>query len=302
MASEMSGEGNQNLLNVIETQYAFPPQAILQRPADAADLARLIDSGEIDAVLAFGRFDSPQLAEVVRLLSRDGAPSFLAIQDSSAIAKKIPGLETTTILRGAFGGSPSRPTDSVETIGATIRLVAADDLANSTVGDLVRLILANRAAAATTAPVANHIETPDTDKGEALPTHPGAAAFLDGEEETFFDKYSDLIYIGAMFGSVLISGVATLASRMAVRGYARFDHLMEQALTIVQAGRDADNQLELVELERGIDQILTKALAKGHMPKLDSHQLAALTLVVQQARYAISDRRTQILGRTEALS
>jgi hypothetical protein len=172
--------------------------------------------------------------------------------------------------------------------------VARDDLANSTVGDVARFILANRSAAAISTPLANHIEAPETDKGQVLPTHPGAAAFLDGEEESFFDKYSDLFYIGAMIGSVLISGVATLASRITVQGYARFDLLMEQALTILKAGREAKDLATLARLELEIDDILTQSLAAVHMPKLDSHQLAALTLAVQQARLAISDRRSEI--------
>ncbi len=111
-----------------------------------------------------------------------------------------------------------------------------------------------------------------------LPTHPGAAAFLDGEEETFFDKYSDMIYIGAMIGGVIVSGLATLASRLAVSGYDRFDQLMETALTILKSGREADSLEALSRLEIQIDEILTRSLAAAEMPKLDNHQLAALTL------------------------
>jgi hypothetical protein len=165
-------------------------------------------------------------------------------------------------------------------------------LANSTVGDVTRAILAARVAAATTVPVANHIQTPETDKGGVLPTHPGAAAFIDGEEETFFEKYSDMMYIGAMIGSVLITSIAALASRLAVRGYERFDLLMEHALTILKAGREAVDAPTLSRLELEIDEILTQSLAGG--TKLDGHQLASLTLAIQQARLAIADRRAEI--------
>jgi TRAP-type uncharacterized transport system substrate-binding protein len=298
VASEISGDANQKLLETIEAQYSLPPDAIDKKLVDLAGLPELLHSGKIDAVLAFGAFDSPQISEIVQLLSHGTAPPdgpvFIPIHESNAMAKRFHGLEATEILRGAFGGSPSRPAENVETIGATLRLVASNDLANSTVGDVTSLILANRAAAATTAPLANHIEAPETDKGGVLPTHPGAAAFLDGEEETFFEKYSDMIYIGAMIGSVLISSLAALASRMTVRGYARFDQLMEQALTILKAGREATNGQNLNRLELEIDEILTQSLAAAQMPKLDGHQLAALTLAVQQARLAIADRRAEL--------
>ncbi len=301
IASELSGDANQKLLDTIEAQYSLPPEAITKKLIDLSNLSESLQSGDVDAVLAFGAFDSPQIAELVQILSHGvsppEAPDFIPILESNAIAKRFPGFEATEILRGAFGGSPTRPAENVETIGATIRLVASNDLANSTVGDVTNLILANRAAAAKTAPWANHIEAPETDKGGVLPTHPGAAAFLDGEEETFFDKYSDLIYIGAMVGSVLISGVAALASRITVQGYARFDQLMEQALTILKAGREAIDEPSLNRLELEIDEILTQSLAAAHMPKLDGHQLAALTLAVQQARLAIADRRLGLVRR-----
>jgi TRAP-type uncharacterized transport system substrate-binding protein len=296
VATDSSGEANLKLFESIEAQYFLPSDAISQHLVDLSDLATLIQNHDVDAVLAFGRFDSPRLSEIVQALSRSltppKAPVFIPILESNALAKRFPGLEATQILRGAFGGSPSQPPENVETIGATIRLVARNDLANSTVGDVTRAILAARVAAATTVPVANNIEAPETDKGGVLATHPGAAAFIDGEEETFFERYSDMIYIGAMIGSVLISSIAALASRLAVRGYERFDLLMEQALTILKAGREAVDAPTLSRLELEIDEILTQSLASG--AKLDGHQIAALTLAIQQARLAIADRRAEV--------
>ena len=106
-----------------------------------------------------------------------------------------------------------------------------------------------------------------------------------------------MIYIGAMIGSVIISGLATLASRVAVSGHARFDQLLESALTILKSGREADSMEALARLEIQIDEILTRSLAAGAMPKLDNHQLAALAFAVQQARLAIADRRSELGAR-----
>lgn len=300
VSTEASGAADLRLFEKIEAQYSLPSDAIAARVVDLSQISSLIRQGEADAVLAFGRFDSPRVQEIVQTLSQQvspaEAPVFIPIQESGAIAKRFPGLEATQILRGAFGGAPSQPADNVETVGATIRLVARNDLANSTVGDVTRAILAVRGAVAKAVPVANHIEAPDTDKGVVLPTHPGAAAFIDGEEESFFDRYSDVFYIGAMVGSVLISSIAALASRLAVRGYERFDLLMERALTILKTGREATDAPGLLQLELEIDEILTQSLAGGPMPKLDSHQIAALTLAIEQARLAIANRRVELSG------
>ena len=43
-------------------------------------------------------------------------------------------------------------------------------------------------------PTASEIEKPDTDKDAALPAHAGAAAYIDGNERTFLEKYTDYIW------------------------------------------------------------------------------------------------------------
>ncbi len=296
--TEASGEGNLKLLELIEAHYGLAEGSIRKKLAVVTELHRLLTSGEADAVLAIGSFSSPLLNEVVRSVTavdpEGREPVFIAIPEAPAIAKPMPGLESTEILRGAFGGAPPRPASDVATLGSTLRLLAREDLANSLVGQLTRQVLADRASVAATAPLANQLETPSTDKGEALPTHPGAAAFIDGEEESFFDKYSDMIYVGAMIGSVALSAFATLASRLTVQGYARFDQFLERALTIVKEAREAEGLEALDDLEREIDAILTETLSSGNMPKLDAHQVAAVGLVIQQARLAINDRRRSL--------
>jgi TRAP-type uncharacterized transport system substrate-binding protein len=291
---DLASDGGGSLLAALEEQYALPSQTLARTPLDANELAARLAKKEIDAVLAFGRFDSPQMSRVVRIMSQGGPPSFLAVGDAAAMAKKNPGIEATNLLRGAFGGGPSLPSNDVQTIGVTLRLVADNDLGNAVVADLVRQTLAHRTAVAAKLSVANAMETPDTDKGEALPTHPGAAAFIDNEEQSFFDRYSDLIYIGAMGASLLASVGATLINRITVKGYEQFDLLLEQSLEVLKRARDAKDMDSLRLLELQIDEILTRTLATGRIPKLDGHQLAGLTLAVEQARLALKDRRQAI--------
>jgi hypothetical protein len=46
--------------------------------------------------------------------------------------------------------------------------------------------------------------------------HPGAAAFIDDHMQSFFDKYSDFIYLGIMLLSGLGSGAASWRSAPAL--------------------------------------------------------------------------------------
>ena len=66
-------------------------------------------------------------------------------------------------------------------------------------------------------PGAAQIEKPDTDKDAALPAHPGAAAYIDGTERTFLEKYTDYIWCAIL----LLSGLGSAGAWL--RHYLRRD-------------------------------------------------------------------------------
>jgi len=86
-------------------------------------------------------------------------------------------------------------------------------------GDVTRLMLAARPAIAARIPIANRIEAPAADKAP-LSRCTLVLDFLDDEEQSFFEKYSDAFYIGAMCLSVLGTGLAAAAQglRASTRG------------------------------------------------------------------------------------
>ena len=144
--------------------------------------------------------------------------------------------------------------------------------------------------------LANQIEAPSTDKGAAIPVHPGAAAYLDDEEKTFFDKYNDFIYLGAMVLSVLGSGLAAVATRMSNNRHSEFDRVLERLLEILKAAREAGRLEDLDDLQKQADDILAASLANRRLRGLDSHAMTALGLALDQARDAIRERRSLLTG------
>ncbi len=117
-------------------------------------------------------------------------PSFRSTP-ADAIAQKFPAYESAEIPAGTFNVSPARPDDTVTTINFGHHFAARKSLSETTVAAFTRQLFAARQAILSEFPTAAKIETPDTDKDASMPVHPGAAAYIDGEEKTFLDKYSD---------------------------------------------------------------------------------------------------------------
>lgn len=293
-----SGEGNLHLLETILAQYDIGPDMIEPVALRGFEVFTAVEQKRVDAIMAVGTPGEARLNDIVAAVAQagKGAPVFLPVQEARAIAQRTPGLELLDIVRGAFGGEPPKPTANFETVAVTVRLVARSTLSNSIASDITKSLFADRLSIAQREPLASRIEAPSTDKGAALPTHPGTAAYIDGEEQTFFEKYSDFIYIGAMLLSVVGSAAAALASRLKSDGTAEVENMMARLLAILKSARSAETTEELDSLEHETDEILVSALAHHSLNHAPGTQISSLSLALEQARLAIRDRRRQLRG------
>jgi TRAP-type uncharacterized transport system substrate-binding protein len=284
---------NQLLLDTALAQYDVPSASVGRVSLTLAELSRAVENKEIDAVLAVGVPGSDGLTETVNTVAvaGHGQPVFLPIAEAKAIAQRSPALEGVEIMRGAFGGAGPKPAEDFVTLGVSTRLVARNSLGNEVVGTLTRLLLAARPAIAARTPIANRIEAPAADKGAALPVHPGALAFLNDEEESFFDKYSDAFYIGAMCLSVLGTGLAAAATRLTRHRVTDADKILRRLLEIAKDVRSARHAGLLDGYEEEADELLALALAPDAVHALSVNRMGALTLALNQVRHAIAERR-----------
>ena len=288
---------NERLLESILLQYDIAPASVNRFSVSAAEIADLFKDKRAAAILAVGSASAGQLPDAVTAAAHSGEVelSYIAIPEAEAIAQRASAFEAIKILRGAFGGAPPRPAHSFDTLSVSTRLVARADVPNAQVADVTRFFFTKRGLIAERAPLASRIEAPSTDLDTALPVHPGAAAYLDNDEQTFFDRYSDVFYISAMLLSVLGSGLAALASRITANKRARIEDSIQRLLEILKAARCAATLPSLDALEDEADGILHGALASAP-GAADPNRLGAMTLALDQARLAIAERRKALLA------
>src|SRR5579864_1130556 len=254
-------QANVNLLHVILQQYGVDPAKVEIVQFPTSEVAEAIRNQRADAYLAAGPVNSKITAEAIAASARDGGtPIFLGIDTAEAIAQNHPAYEAADIPAGAFGGAPDRPDDEVKTISFAHHIVARKGLSDTTVAAFAHQLFAARQQLMTDFPLAAKIETPDTDKDAVIPVHPGAAAFVDGEEKTFLDRYSDYIWWGLMALSATGSVGAWFAGYLKKDERHNNSHLRERLLDMIEAARRSEASDELDRMQTEADGILRDTL------------------------------------------
>src|ERR1700761_8478925 len=243
-------QANVTLLRVILSESGIAPEKVAVVQFAVNQLSEMAHDRSLDAFLAVGPLDSKVTADAIAETARErGEPRFLPIDVSEAIAQKHPLYESEEIPGSTFSSSPARPDDKIETVGINHLIVARRQLSETAVGAFTRQLFAERQALAKEVPGAANIETPDTDKAAALPAHRGAAAYIDGTERTFLEKYSDYIW-GVV---LLLSGLGSAGAWF--RSYLKRDEkaasiaLRDRVLEFAARARDGKSADELHEMQ-----------------------------------------------------
>jgi TRAP transporter TAXI family solute receptor len=295
-------QANVNLLKVILQQYGVDPSKVEIVQFPAAEAADAIRNQKADAYLAAGPVNSKITAEAITASTRDGGtPTFLAIDSAEAIAQNHPMYESAEIPAGAFGGSPGRPDEEVKTISFAHHIVARKGLPESTVAVFTRQLFAIRQAVMAEFPLAAKIETPDTDKDAVIPVHPGAAAYVDGEEKTFLDRYSDFIWWGLMGLSAMGSAGAWFAGYLKKDERSNNSSLRERLLDMLSAARRSDSTEELDQMQTEADDILRNTLHCFEHGAIEEGALTAFNIALEQFHNAVADRKALLMSMPQNL-
>jgi TRAP transporter TAXI family solute receptor len=286
---------NVTLLNVILNESGVDPGKVAITQFNANQIAEMARDTSVDAFMTVGPLDSKITSDAIAATVRArGEPTFLPINVSEAIASRHPLYESEEIPGSAFSSSPARPDDKIETVGINHLIVAPKSLSESTVATFTRQLFAVRPSLAREMPSAAKIEKPDTDKDAALPAHPGAAAYIDGNERTFMDNYSDYIWGAVLLFSVLGSGVAWL------RHYVKRDERRlnilhrEKLLAAIGLVRQINSIEELDALQCDADEFVRETLECYDDGAIEQGDLAAYSLVLDQFHNAVVDRRAAL--------
>jgi TRAP transporter TAXI family solute receptor len=289
-------QANVNLLKVILTQSGVKPDSVQVVQFTTTGFAEAVKNEKLDAFLAVGPLNSKITADAIAATTRDGkTATFLTLDTADAIVQKHPVYESGTIPAGTFGAKPVRPEDKIDTITFAHHIVARKSLSEATVGALTRELFSIRQAVQNEFPQTAKLETPDTDKDAAIPAHPGAAAYVDGEEKSFLDRYSDYIWGSLMALSALGSAGAWFASYLRKDERVTNSGLRERLLEMLSAARKSTSIDELDAMQAEADEIMRDTLHCFEDGAIEEGSLTAFSIALEQFHNAVADRKAFLL-------
>ncbi|CCD93246.1 conserved hypothetical protein; putative TRAP-type uncharacterized transport system, periplasmic component [Bradyrhizobium sp. ORS 375] len=288
---------NVAVLQSILEGSGVPPDKVATAQFGTDEIDKLAQDPTLDAYLAVGPLDSKITVDAIAATSRArGAPTFLPIDASEAIALKHPRYEAEEIPASVFSAKPAWPEDKVDTISVNHLILAKKELSEAKAAAFFRQLFAVRDTIMQGLSGAAHIAKPDTEKETEPSVHRGAAAVINGTERTFLDKYSDYFW----FALLVLSGIGSAAEWL--RRYLNRDDLDDdnssrnRILAAVSEVRNAGSESDLLTRQREVDAIIAETLKDYDDGAIEQEDLTAFGLVLELFNHAVAERRATLQG------
>ncbi len=239
---------------------ASPPARL--SPAEAA---RALQAGRAEIAAIAAPNGTKLLRQLIAAMpaAAQARVAVRAAPRADQLARQNPAIESVELKIGAASSDPLLPEDDIETLSVTTRLMARRAVPESLVTDITRLFISQQRRLAQATPAATQLEPPPSERGAAFPTHDGAAAYVDGEERTFFERYGDWLYLGLFgvsgFGSI---GAGIVSWRDGARRRAdlrRLGALRRLVLRLVEAQTAGEIEAAAAERRRIMNEVLLAA-------------------------------------------
>lgn len=278
------------LLNVVLSSEGVPPSKIEIVPIASMDA--MIGDRSINVFAMVGAIKGKATAEGFRSFSRlREAPTFLGLETAEAIVFSRPRLEALEIPKSAFGSNPALPLDPVSVIAVSDLIVAGKAMSEQAAASFARELFAHRQAILREIPDGASIEKPNTEKDAAISAHPGVAAYIDGTERTFLERYGDYLWGGILVLSALGSLGAGLRAFLYPDQQENVSALRDRVMDLTARVRVSTDE-DMSPIETEIDRIVRETLDKYEEGVVEEGALSALSIAIDQFRSAAASRNT----------
>ena len=172
----------------------------------------------------------------------------LVFEDSTVLAQRIRGVEEGKVPKGFYGGAPAKPGEDMDSIILSNRLVATEEVNQSAAVALTKALISLRDKRQADTPEVLSIQEPARNVA-TLPVHPGTLQLIEGQYQTWLDRYINHIFVSMAVLGTLGSILTALTSR-------RRRESRDQSINDVH---------ELISLRDKISQCQDQAALQAHL-------------------------------------
>jgi TRAP-type uncharacterized transport system substrate-binding protein len=293
----IGGEANAKLVDILSKEYGLV-RAKTFKDVALADIRHALQSKEISAVLVVIPLSEKYLSLVRGFFQQNSktSPVLVSIDSAGAIAEAERAYESFDVPKGTLRAAPPVPDDDLTTLRTSLYLVANKKLSSDLIATLTQTIMRVRRDLLVEQPIFAQITSPSTDADANVPLHPGAAAFYNGNQQSFMDEYGNWIYLTPM----ILGGIATVlagAWKFLGIGQSESEAPLDSLYALTRRIRKADTPAELVSIEDEIDNILRKQRAKAAMGDENALDATTLNIAAHRLENLIHDRKAALADR-----
>jgi TRAP transporter TAXI family solute receptor len=291
-------DANRRLVEVLTHEYDLTRSKVRFKNLSLGEVQQALQSKQVAALLVVAPISEKYVSLIRNIFSANAKrkPGLVPIDSAEAIANAAPAYESYDLPKGSLRGSPPFPEDDLTTLRIPVYLVANKKVDADQVTDLTRAIMDARRDLRDQYPLLAQISAPSTDKDAYIPIHPGAAAFFEDSQKTFFDKYGDELYYIPMLLGILASFVTATWKFVRLDSNGKIGHPMNSLFSLAGPIRDARSEADLNAIEEKIDEILKAELARHAKDERQVAASAALSLAAQRLEHLIQYRRTRLIA------
>jgi hypothetical protein len=294
----VGGEINHGVVEALKKEYDLGRANVTFKDIAPLDARRAVQAKEVAVLLLVVPLTDRYLSLVKGLFkeSATAAPVLIPIDSAGAIADAKGPYESFDIPKGTLRGAPPVPDDDVTTLRVTYYLVANRHINADVIADLARRIMGVRRDLVGEDPLLSGIAAPELDADAYISVHPGAAAFFNGTQQSFMDRYGNAIYLTPMALGALASIFAAAWRFLGVRSSEAAHPMLDAFCVLPERIRSVTDETELNAIESEVDSLLRAQLARTAGQEEGASQAQALIAAAQRLDNLIHHRRVVLAG------
>jgi TRAP-type uncharacterized transport system substrate-binding protein len=295
----VGGEINHGVVEALKKEYDLGHANVVFKDIAPADARRAVQTKQVSALLLVVPLTEKYLSFVKGLFpeSPNASPVLIPIDSAGAIADVKGPYESFDIPKGTLRGAPPVPDDDVTTLRVAYYLVANRHLSSSVVADLAKKVMGVRRDLVSEQPLLAGLAAPDTDPDAYLSVHPGAAAFYNGTQESFMDRYGNAIYLTPMVLGAIASIFAAAWRFLGVRPVETTNTTLDALCDLPGRIRKTGNEAELMAIEHEVDTIVRAHLMKSGDRDESGSETSALMSLAHRVDNLIHHRRVVLAAK-----